>query len=887
MNFSTYRFTLDLQKHQSQVSIACFRYDSAIKLIISLTDGGNPYFIAEGCSAKLYGKKADGTPIVHNCILEGNTKDGYTKIVYDFNELTASEIGIVECKIRLYQGANEIITAPRFNIVVDERLVTESDLDLGEDAYLYKQDLESLDEIIGNEEQRKANEAQRVANEESREARLSAVENGKVDKVTTSIGFPVVYFAEGNVSSTLRLCQGNIVPTVDHKWTIVQRDGHGGIKVPTDIPDEQLEDSSVLPKRYIDNALKELEDDIDAINVFFESEDNDTTDVVDTLKEIQNFLKTGDESVTDLYNTLANKVDKQTDPYILYGTGATGQQKTWTFSEEPKKASLPLYTSRGTEYVLQTDKPVNERDCANKKYVDDGLNNKLDKRATPQYSVYGIGSAGVQATYSVGPGAVQGVLVMRPAGGQINLPDQTINVPEIDQAVSRRYVDPIFSRVDSAEKRVEQLESATLTHSLVSANGENLVPVNSGMYSYVKQVGGASVRKITSNNIIDPNKFVRSEGMCNGDIVSVNGDGSITLTVYETYADFIVPIPKSTYTKGFYKIEVVSGNGLDRVATCSDTYGMDENVLSGFKGTFDLTDYLLIGLWTDEAQYDEELGEWVGNTKTITLKVMVSYGEEEKPFDIFKESFIPIKVSKIESIEANLCDLTRAKFLNCTLQSDNSIKSNKSNNRYCSVDITYLNEILVASKGKYLTFSVTKPLDNNKYISIIIYGEFSDGAIHKEKQSATNPFATIQIPETLIKASKIELRINGSTNPEPDTTSVFSDFMLNWGDKAASYKPYSAEPIDTIEIPEAVQAIDGYGREGSYLEWDKNHNVFLTVTKDENLEELATPSKTNVTGEFAKNNELIVEGGGVIRFIDEDGNECNVPNTMYYVTHKE
>jgi hypothetical protein len=80
MNFSTYRFTLDLQKHQSQISISAFQYDTAIKLSIGLTDGGVPYYLEDGCIAVLWGKKANGEPISHKCSIENNTR-----MIYEFN----------------------------------------------------------------------------------------------------------------------------------------------------------------------------------------------------------------------------------------------------------------------------------------------------------------------------------------------------------------------------------------------------------------------------------------------------------------------------------------------------------------------------------------------------------------------------------------------------------------------------------------------------------------------------------------------------------------------------------------------------------------------------------------------------------------------------------
>ena len=145
MRCSTYRFALDLQKHQSQMSIAVYANDSAVRLYITLTDGGLPYYIENGCRAVFYGMRPDEKPLIHNCMIEGNCR-----IIYDFNESTAKEGGITECQIRLYGKDGELISAPRFIIVVDERVVTEMDLDEEDENKC----LSALDELFASEVKR-------------------------------------------------------------------------------------------------------------------------------------------------------------------------------------------------------------------------------------------------------------------------------------------------------------------------------------------------------------------------------------------------------------------------------------------------------------------------------------------------------------------------------------------------------------------------------------------------------------------------------------------------------------------------------------------------------------------------------------------------------------
>ena len=170
MNNSTYRFTLDLHRHDSQMSIAVFRYDNAVTLNISLTDGGKRYEIEEGSYAIFYGKRADGTPLIHKCELKSNTE-----IIYNFRNSTTACCGVVTSQLRLYSADKKLITAPKFTIVVESRVVTEDDPELPE----VDEDTQSaLDEIFLTENERRFAEEARVIAEEDRAAaeaeRLSA-----------------------------------------------------------------------------------------------------------------------------------------------------------------------------------------------------------------------------------------------------------------------------------------------------------------------------------------------------------------------------------------------------------------------------------------------------------------------------------------------------------------------------------------------------------------------------------------------------------------------------------------------------------------------------------------------------------------------------------------
>ena len=122
MNSSNYRFTLDIHSRQSQVSLPVLLNDTGRTLYISLSDGGEAYTIADGCRAVFVAKKADNTTLTNDCIIENNVT-----IRYDFTEQTASFVGIVNCEVRLYGVDGKLLTSPRFIMVVDSRVIYDSE----------------------------------------------------------------------------------------------------------------------------------------------------------------------------------------------------------------------------------------------------------------------------------------------------------------------------------------------------------------------------------------------------------------------------------------------------------------------------------------------------------------------------------------------------------------------------------------------------------------------------------------------------------------------------------------------------------------------------------------------------------------------------------------
>lgn len=170
MNYSDYRFTLDIQLHQAQVSVPATYGDSARRLCIGLTDGRKPYVIGEGCMAVFNAKKPDGTRIQNYCIIENNT------VIYEFTLNTTSCEGIVDCDITIYDINGKALTSPQFIIVVDAKVVRDDDRPISSED-----ESTILNGIIADEIKRQSAEDDRFREEIARaDAERTRIENENI-----------------------------------------------------------------------------------------------------------------------------------------------------------------------------------------------------------------------------------------------------------------------------------------------------------------------------------------------------------------------------------------------------------------------------------------------------------------------------------------------------------------------------------------------------------------------------------------------------------------------------------------------------------------------------------------------------------------------------------
>jgi hypothetical protein len=138
--------------------------DTAVQFFINLTDGGKPYKMEEGCTARLFGKKADGTSLVNDC----DIIDNGTRIHYQFNEQTASVLGVCECELRL-GNTGRGLTTPSFDILVVPRVLKDDEIIESE------AEKSAIDNLFLSENERVIAEEARVKAEKLRDENFSAM----------------------------------------------------------------------------------------------------------------------------------------------------------------------------------------------------------------------------------------------------------------------------------------------------------------------------------------------------------------------------------------------------------------------------------------------------------------------------------------------------------------------------------------------------------------------------------------------------------------------------------------------------------------------------------------------------------------------------------------
>lgn len=119
-----HRLRLDLERPGIQ-AVSYMRKGDTLsrRMVLSLYEQGKPYRIEDGVTARIRGKKSDGTILYNDCFVQDNC------IVVDVTTQMLTALGEVECELNLYGTSNALLTTPRFSIVVEDVLLADGQLE--------------------------------------------------------------------------------------------------------------------------------------------------------------------------------------------------------------------------------------------------------------------------------------------------------------------------------------------------------------------------------------------------------------------------------------------------------------------------------------------------------------------------------------------------------------------------------------------------------------------------------------------------------------------------------------------------------------------------------------------------------------------------------------
>lgn len=351
------------------------------------------------------------------------------------------------------------------------------------------------------------------------------------------------------------------------------------------------------------------------------------------------------------------------------------------------------------------------------------------------------------------------------------------------------------------------------------------------------EAGGASPSsdyRSPIENVEGKNKFNKSNmteatwdnGKTN--TVTLLEDGRIQSTAnYSQWAAKCIDIPNLKANTDY----VVSGKIISSTADNAMIIvkGYKNNTLSNiiyhryavgtrFELSFNSSDYEKIGISLS------------GDNSTLDTTYTTIFDEIQLEEGTVATPYVPYNSLEIKNVGENLLDLSKCQFNNCKLGSDGkSIISNISNNYYCELLTTQLNDYLLANKGKTVTFS-TGTVIQEKRTSIAITGTRGNGSNIQETTEIGTGKCSITVSDDFINITSIRLRFNRNVTAFTDTSTTINYAMLVLGTEEISYKPYQEQKVD-FPLLEGQKLY-----EGSYLASDGIHHkrtqVVLTGNED-------------------------------------------------------
>ena len=354
---------------------------------------------------------------------------------------------------------------------------------------------------------------------------------------------------------------------------------------------------------------------------------------------------------------------------------------------------------------------------------------------------------------------------------------------------NRKSIASLASRVDRNDKRLTTIESVVYGD-LAQETEDNTVaytkdvPANARGTAKLNTLGGMT-RKCT--NLL-PYPYNFSETEIYGVNVSVNSDGYFHIKGTPTQTAIVVvktfDLPAGTYT--------ATVNAQAAAAQIWDNNGgtLNANLTDTFRGSKSFT-------LTSPTNVLIRLFFYVGVAIDETCAIMLNEGSTALPYEPYFEGLRSAPVTEVESVGVNLFDISKLSGMDRLVVSGDKINITTVSDNSCATSASRLKDVAPQLKvGDTVT------------LSAITTG--SDKYIYLEEALMAWYYGVQQTITEVMLNSRISFYASGVS-----TSATISEIMLNKG-SALPYTPYTR---NTLPIPSAIQALDGYG-------WGVNESVY-------------------------------------------------------------
>ena len=340
-------------------------------------------------------------------------------------------------------------------------------------------------------------------------------------------------------------------------------------------------------------------------------------------------------------------------------------------------------------------------------------------------------------------------------------------------------------RINTVEKRVTNLELAITPSPFVTDDTvayAKVVPDNALPYAEISEIGGMTRKCANFLPLADGYKFTSTvnEGDM-GHIPICNG----------------VQLKQGTYTISF---EVTQGTTNVRNTPYLAKTESSRIYVSGFENAF-----VAAGRHSGNVNIPEDgeytFGWWchTNATSQTISNIMLNEGSTALPYEPYFDGLRSAPVTAVESVGANLFDgIWEKGFINA------------SGNVATDSGLYWRTKNYIYTPSEFVISSVSRTTISSVYV--VSYDNEMNYIRQTRFYSSLSNVTYSSLPENT-RYIRMYVELKASTN---DISTVFTDVKVELGTIATPYTPYFKR---IFEIPEAVQALGGYG-------WGVNESIY-------------------------------------------------------------